>query len=318
MILSELIYVAMAPLIVAAAIAFLCQRMRLPPRVAWGAGVGLGYVAGQLGLASRAGVARIITSLVRPHEAVDWLPHAVLLALGVTILATYAPRAWHRWIVVLTATLSIGLPLRLLAGSAYVTRWSALEKLSYLALLSATFGLTWLLLAAARDDEHPRLRPVLMIVVAAAAAVVVALSGVLVYGELCGVVAAALSGTGLVRALGATGFASVRLPLSLTESLAKPAAHVRGVNAAAGVLTFSLGSLIVLSSFYAKLTPANAALLFLSLMIAGGRLPGFLSSWPSWQQVAIRAGVCLLPLTIALARAVAAAQASMSASPYGM
>src|SRR5262245_45534172 len=114
--------------------------MRLPAPIAWANGAGIGYIVGQLGLAARrGGVERVISTFIRPHEAADWLPLAVLLALGVTVLAIYAPRAWQRIILVLAALMTIGLPLRLLAGSSFVTtKWSPLEKLAYIALLAAT------------------------------------------------------------------------------------------------------------------------------------------------------------------------------------
>ena len=139
MIIRELLYVVVVPFVVAACAAFVNRRWGNPPQIVWAAGVGIGYLAGQLGLAGRARPTRAFWSFARPHEAVDWLPHAVLLALGVTIFAIYAPRKWRRLAIALAVLLSIGLPLRLLAGSDYVThQWSMLEKLSHLALLAAT------------------------------------------------------------------------------------------------------------------------------------------------------------------------------------
>src|SRR3990172_7014209 len=162
MIVNELIYVAFVPLAVAAAAAFILRRMRSPPPVCWSTGVGLGYVVGQLVLSGRSGAAWAIQSLVSPREAGHWVPHAVLLALGMTILATYAPRRWRQGVVGLAALLTFGVPARLLAGH-LAQQWSALEKISHLALLAATLALVWLLLAAARDDEFPRLRQTLLV-----------------------------------------------------------------------------------------------------------------------------------------------------------
>lgn len=290
---TELLYVAIVPFAVAALAAFVGRQTRFAPPVVWAAGAGLGYIAAQLGLAGRAGTAGAVASLLAPREAVEWLPYAVLFALGLTILATYAPRTWHRLVIALSIMLTIGLPLRLLANSDYSARWSPLEKLAYISLLSATLGLTWLVLASARQTEQPRLRPVLLIIVAAGSAVVVALSGVFVYGELCAALAAALVGT----------------------ALATRAWQVEG---AAGIVTFSLGSLIVLSCFYAQLTTSNAMLLFLAMMMAAGRLPEHVSTRPVWQQVVLRAGLTLLPLAVALAQAVTTAQADMSSNPYAI
>jgi hypothetical protein len=74
----------------------------------------------------------------------------------------------------------------------------------------------------------------------------------------------------------------------------------------------------VLSCFYAELTTANAALLFLAMLMAAGRLPDHVSTRPAWQQVALRTGLTLLPLAVALAQALATAQADMSSNPYAI
>lgn len=273
MVLLELFFVGLVPLAVAAAVAFVLGRMRLTPPVVWAAGVASGYIAGQLILTSRAGVGHALQALVSPHEARDWLPHAVLLALGVTMLAIYAARSWRQWVIGLAALLVIGVPARLLSGPV-AQQWSALEKFSHLALLAATLALVWLLLAAARDEEFPRLRQVLVILSAVGAAITVTLSGSFTFGRLCGIVAAAVTGTALVSPRGLTG--------------------------AAAVITFSLGSLIILGVFYAELFPANAALLLISITAAAGRLPEVVSTRPAWQQAAARAMLCLAPLAIAL------------------
>jgi hypothetical protein len=215
--------------------------------------------------------------LVSPREASDWLPHAVLLALGVTILATYAPRRWQFGVIGLAALLAIGVPARLLAGPV-AQKWSTLEKFSHLGLLAATLSLVWLLLAAAPEDELPRLRQVLLVLASVGAAIVTTLSGSFSLGRLCGVVAAALAGTALIAP--------------------------RGLSGAAGVVTCSLGGLIILGVFYAELHPASAALLFLSVA-AAGRLPEPVSSWPAAQQAVLRVALCLVPLAIALAPSLA-------------
>jgi hypothetical protein len=274
MILTELIYVALIPVAVAATCAFVAPRVRLKPPLTWAVSVALAYIAGHLGLASRTGDA--IALLIRPREAADWLPHAVLVALGITAITTLAPRPWNRCGIALAITLSIGLPLRLLAGSTYDLDWTLLEKSAHIALLAATLGLTWAMLAAAEDNDHPQLRPVLLIVVASGTAVVVTLSGVFVYGELCVVVAAALTGT----------------------LLASKTPRVAG---AAGVITCSLGSLVLLSCLYAELTATNAALLFTALILAAGPMPAFMSSRPAWRKTSLRLVVTLLPLVVALA-----------------
>jgi hypothetical protein len=269
--------------------------------VAWAAAIATAFVVAQVSLAVRDAGARAIDMLVWPHEAADWLPHAAFLAVGIALFSTYAPTAWRNWSIVLSATLVIALPFRLLAYSTFVThQWLIPEKLAIATLLGATFSLIWLLLGTVREDEHPRLRPALLIVVASAAALVIALSGVIIYGKLCGTIAAALSGMAGMLAL-------------IDPRAARGWWQASG---AAGVLTVTLGGLIMLGSFYGKLTPMNAALLAVSLVAAGGRLPRLIAGLPAWQQGAVRIALCLLPLGVALLRALSAAQTGMSSGPY--
>lgn len=296
---NELLWIVTVPLVAAAAAAFVARRLRLRPQAAWAGGVGLGVVAGQLGLSSRAGFAAGLAALLRPHEARDWLPPAVLLAMSVTMLAVYAPRAWRRWIVALAALVTIGVPVRLLAGHV-AQQWSAAEKLAHLTLLAAAIGLVWLLLATARDDEQPRVRAVLLVLVALGASFVIALSGSLEYGKLCGVAAAAVAGTAVCHWL------CQWFPRHDGPALPEPAAPGSDLAGAAGVITFSLGSVVLLGHFYAGLTAANAALLALSLVAAGGRLPAVAAEGPPWRHALIRTALCLVPLALALITAVAA------------
>jgi hypothetical protein len=308
MLLDTFIYAALLPFSVAAVVALTVRRIRLAPGVAWAAGIALAFIAGDVALSG-------FRSLVEPREAVHWLPHAVLLAAGIAALSNNAYRVVRQFALVLSVALVIGLPLRLLAGSAYVTlRWTVFEKLAHLSLLSATFALSWLLLGTAGDDEHPRLRPLLLIAVSTGAAVVIALSGVFVYGELCGVVAAAVTGTLASAVADDTRYPRIRVPFFPLRATPSP----WRLSGAAGAVTCSLGGLVVLCVFYGELTPVNATLLLLSLALGAGRLPRFATSLGGWQSAAIRVVVCLLTLGIALIRAIAAAQVSMEAGPYAM
>jgi hypothetical protein len=306
MLIDVLIYAALLPFSVAVVVALATRRLRFDPGVAWAAGIALGFVAGHVGLAG-------YRSLIEPREAVHWLPLAVLLATGIAMIANNTRHALGSLVIALSAAITIGLPLRLLAGSAYVAfRWSLLEKLAYASLLSATFALTWLLLGSARDDEHPRLRPLLLIIVASGAAVVFALSGVFVYGELCGALAVAVTGTMASAVADDTRYPRIHVPFFPLRAAPSP----WRLAGAAGVVTCSLGGLVVLCVFYGKLTPVNAAMLLLSLVLAAGRLPRFIGSLPALQQAAVRIGLCLVPLAIALVRAALAAQAGMETGPY--
>jgi hypothetical protein len=270
----ELFVAGVIPLLAAAVVAYFLQRFRLSPKVAWTAGVAMGMIAGQCALASRRGFARAIQQLVVPREAGDWLPAAVLLAMGITILAANAPRRWRLPITALAALLAVSLPLRLLAGHV-AQQWSGLERVAYLALLAASLALVWLLLATNRDEELAWLRAPLLVVASLGAAIVMTLSGSFTIGRSCGVVAAAVAGTALVAR--------------------------RGLSGAAGVVAIGLGGFIILGVFYARLHAANAALLAFAIVAAAGRVPDFFSDGPARRAV-VRVTLCLIPLAIALAR----------------
>lgn len=292
MLLHSLIYVAVVPVATAACASLFARLVRLDTPIAWALGYGLGYVAGQLGLASRAGFDAAIDSLLHPNEAAEWLPHAVLLAIFATILFRYLPRRWRPAAVGLAGLLVLGVPYRLLAGSSYDMNWSTVEKLTHIAPLVAAFGATWLALGTADTGKGSFLRPALLILVAAATALVVALSGTLVYGELGAAAAAALAATLLLVRDGR-------------------------VDGAAGAVTFSLGGLLMLGYFYGSLTATNALLLLAALLFAGCRTPGTLAASPAWQQSALRITLTLIPLFLAIGRAILTAQADMSSNPYG-
>jgi hypothetical protein len=308
MLLDVLTYTALLPFSVAAVVALASRRLPMECSFAWAVSIAIAYVAAHIALAG-------YSSLLEPREAMHWLPHAVLLAAGIAMLQASATRSMRWWAMFLSAALCLGLPLRTLAHSAYVTlRWTPLEKLAYAALLFAAFSLTWLLLGSARDNEQPRLRAALLILAAAGSSVVIALSGVFVYGELCGAIAAAATGATASAIADDARYPRVYVPFFPLR--AGPSPWV--VSGAAGVMTCSLGGLIVLACFYGELRPANAALLFLSLVMAAGRLPRFIMNVSPLAQGGMRMGLCLVPLGIALARAVAAAQANMSAGPYAV
>jgi hypothetical protein len=314
----ELLWVALVPLVVAAVAMIVARRLDLRPRAAWAVSVGVGYIVGQVGLVSRAGgLAAAMNALAVPHEARDWLPWAVALAAGATVWVVHATAA-TRWVGHLLAiVVSLAAPARLLGGSVYLmSRWSAGEKIVYLMLLAGAIGVVWWLLESCKDSEQPLVRGMLLIYTAVGTAVAVTLSGSFVYGELCGVVAAALTGTVLsAAALGATGFASGWSRSALTD----PVAHERavpenGLGGAAGVVTMSLGSLILLGYFYAELANADALLLAVALVAAGGWLPMPAWSGPGWRAT-VRAVLCVVPMALAVAGAYAATLAE-TASPY--
>jgi hypothetical protein len=300
--LRELLWVGVLPCCVAAAAMFLCNWLSLPARAAWAKSVGGGYVVAQFAMAARVGWQNGFDSVVAPREAGDWLPWLVVAAVGITVLAAYSPRPWQRWIVALAALLALVAPLRLLAGSVYVTsRWSALEKVVVVVMWAAALATIWTWLALGRACGQARLRGGLLIIAAIAMAVILTLSGSLVSGERCAMVAAALTGA-LVSRLVMRG----RTTTTVDD---KP-----GISGAAGAITMSLGGLILLSYFYAELKLAAAILLGAALCVAGGNLPAIRPAGRIWQ-AGFRAGLCLALLAAAFVVAWIAMQADHGA--YG-
>jgi hypothetical protein len=303
MLTSVLLYAGFVPFIVAAVSAFILQRAKIAPRTIWPVAYTAGFLAGQLAITSEAGLSATLFRFIRPLEAADWLPLIVLLALGVTTVNQFVSPI-DRWrTAALAATFSLAVPIRLLSGNVRLTQqWSILEKLLYLLLMAGTLRAVWFVLATDKDDEPAVLRPILLTLLAIGAAIVITQSGALMTGQSCGAVAAAIAGTALPCTLlpirsrsGATGSAN-----------ALQQAATNGIAGAAGVITFSLGSLILLGYFYAYVSIVNAVLLFLSLAATSVPLPRAIRYRQLWQQMAARSLVCLLPLLIAAISAFAA------------
>jgi hypothetical protein len=298
----DLFWVGLVPLVTAAAFMFACGRFGVRSAAAWAASVGAGIAVGKLGLDVRVGWHTALEKLLRPHEARDWLPWLVLTAAAIGMLARYAPQSRRRdldlaraWVFALAAMLVAAIPARLLAGSVYVTsRWSWAEKLGVLALWSTAIALAWWMLAFNRplSARQSLVGCGLAILVTLGMAATLALSGSIVLGKLCGLVAAALVG-----AVGAA-YATNQLQ-DATWGSAAPLASM-------------LGSLVLVGYFFNRLSATNAALLAVSLVGAIGWLPKLRYPWlAGWGESALRAVLSLVPLAIAVATAWAAATADM-------
>jgi hypothetical protein len=295
MLTNALLYVGLLPLIGSATIAFIMRRMLAPLPIVWPVAIACGFLTAQFALRSQTGISDSLHTFIEPHEAVDWLPHIVLLALGVTVVTYLAPSGRRRLIALATA-FCLAAPVRLLSGNV-ANHWSIPQKFAWLALLAAVLGVVWLLLAS-KDGERPAiLRVPLLILVAVGTAIVLTQSGVLVYGLSCGALGAAITGTALAF-LRATGFAGALGATGSASALGRPS--LPGTEGAAAIITFTLGSLIILGHFYAELTTTNAALLFLSLAATAAPPPTLLRSSPAWQRNTGRITCCLLPLAIAV------------------
>lgn len=280
MLTNALLYASLLPLVISASVAFVMRRMRSAPPIVWPVAITGGFLAGQFTLRGQSGFVESLHTFFQPHEAVDWLPHIVLLALGVNLVIYLAPPHRYR-LMILAAALCLAAPVRLLSGN-LAQHWSIGGKVATLILLAAVLGLVWRLLAL-NDVRRPAvIRVPLLIIVAASTAVVVIQSGALIYGLSCAAFGAAIAGTALVFAFCG-------------------AASSLGSAAAAGVITFTLGSLILLSHFYAELSAINAVLLFLSLTATAAPLPAFLTA-SKWRLIVTRTAACMLPLAVAMVR----------------
>jgi hypothetical protein len=140
------------------------------------------------------------------------------------------------------------------------------------------------------DEKETTLRVPLLILIAVGTAITVTQSGALIHGLTAAAVAASIAGPAL----------AFLLPEDRWDDGAVPIRAYRGISGAAGVLTFSLGSLILLGHFYAELSAASAALLFLSLAATAAPLPAVVRRGPVWRQLTVRSAACLVPLGIAI------------------
>lgn len=289
MFFNAFLYAGVLPLVSSAAIAFVMRQSKSSPRSVWSIAIAGGFIAAQFGLKSQSSFANAWQSLIEPHEAADWLPLIVLLAIGVNLLMAHVAFFSRRGALALAAIFSLAVPVRLLSGNVRLThQWSAFEKLIYLAMLAATLGVTWLVLSAEGDEQQSVLRLPLLILVAAGTAVALTLSGVFGYGLSSGAIAAALTGTAIAL-------------IVLLHMANSPRFSFPGISGAAGVITFSLGSLIILGHFFAELTILNATLLFASLAATAVPLPHVIQFGPKWRSMAVRASLCISPLVVALA-----------------
>jgi hypothetical protein len=305
---TDVFWIGVVPSAVAALVMWATCRLALRPTAAWTLSAAAGIILGIVAQNVRVGWPIALDKLFHPRVALDWLPWLVLGAAAINLLAAYTPRTFQRWLVALACVFAISVPLRLLAGSVYVTsRWTPTERLGVLAIWSLVFAFWWLTLAFGRQNPLPLVRSGLLLIVAFGISLSLAASGAITLGELGGVTAATI-------------FAATAVSW-LTGTLAD------GPSNAAGPLAVTLGSLIFLGYYYSQLTLPNVALLALSLAASAGYLPlpldrrsaaaedgrGGGASRQIWASITIRAALALVPLAIAAASAVATALAN----PYG-
>jgi hypothetical protein len=293
---------------------------------AWNAGVVVGFAAGALGLNARgadgvdwAAFTSAASRLVRPVESQDWLPLIGLAAAVPALAAALARRGWVEWL--LAVPVCVAAPARLLwskyrasqqlrdagfatdaitpVGAALILSAIAAGALIALALWRRAEGPSPSVGPALPDGPSlsdgpalPKTRSLLAIVALTGAAAVVALTGSLVLGQACGVLAASIGGC-----------AASAWPLGVKA----------GPESARGPALLLAGSLLAAAVCYSDLHVWQAALLAAAFVLPVAWLPGIARFRPL-AQGALRTSICVLPLALVTWRAAAEfiAEESMS------
>src|SRR3954471_226385 len=103
MFFNAFLYAGLLPLVISAAIAFVMQRLKSSPRSVWSVAIGGGFIAAQFGLKGQSSFANAWQSFMQPHEAADWLPLIVLLAIAIRLIMQYLASLSGRWALPLAA-----------------------------------------------------------------------------------------------------------------------------------------------------------------------------------------------------------------------
>ena len=299
-----------APAVVAAAVTLAGWFATRRAGAAWLLGVTAGYLVGHWALDSQGiGLTASVTKSLRPHEARDWLPLAVILAAAIEACSLLGKKATGlTW--ALRIAWCVWLPWRLLVGSVYLPNakqditfvtdaWSIQQTAGWLLGVGTILAIAWLALRQSPQQSMPRLRASLVTLATLGATATIALSGSLTTGQLMGVLTAALVGSGIVAA-------ALRL-----ES---------GPESAAGPLLAAYGGGLVIASFLLvpELPLHSAGMLLLALVAAAGWIgPPECSSVRA--QAGVRVAICLTALALVIvpaARDFAASQAADEANPY--
>ena len=196
MFVTTFLYAGLVPLAVAAIFGCVAIALRATPQIVWPLSAALGFIAGLVALKSQSGFVAAVDEFANPHESANWLPAIVGLAAGVSVLLAI-PRC-RNFALCLAAFLVLAAPIRLLSGNVRLSGgWSLAEKIEYLALLVATFGGVWAALANGDRARQTPARLVFLMITAVGTAAALTLSGVLVYGQACGALAASLAGAAI-------------------------------------------------------------------------------------------------------------------------
>jgi len=306
---SDLFFGGVLPAVAAASALAMVWRVTGKAASAWRTAIVLGYVVGHWALDARTiGFVAALSKSYQPTEARDWLPLLILLAIVPDALACVGRRgsalAW-----LLRIALCLFIPWRLLHNSAYLPigissdfdfdlgGWSIGEATAWIGGIGAVLLIGWQWLRIVDQQSDVLVRSALAVVATLGAAIVSALSASLVYGQMFGVLTAALAGCSLAAMILSTG---------------------RGPEAAAGPVLVVFGSLLVAGHFYAELKIHHAGLLWVAVAVAIGWLPLSAKLPPRWQAIG-RSVLCIATLGGAVALAsldFAATQEEAESNPY--
>jgi len=290
---KDLLLGGVVPLIAAIAAFSIAWLLSRRAGVAWPVGVVVGYLVGTVAVeAGGVGAVAAMKQLAAPHDAHQW---TWMLAIAAVIPAIVAGilgerRAW-RWLLI--APLAIAAPLWLMWGGKYLPSaeirasgfandaWGVGEAVLTIALVAAAMLLAWRLWEANDPADQPRTRGLLTAVVLSCTAAVAGLSGSFVYAQAIGVLAASVGGCFLATLLWRVK---------------------AGPEAAAGPIIMLAGSLLLLATHYSKVDLLHAAGLWTAITFASAYLPNR-AGFNEHARVALRCGLCLIPLALVLGHA---------------
>jgi MFS family permease len=261
--------------------------------VAWPAGVLAGYLGGTIAVdAGGAGLIAAVKQMASPHDAHQWTwMIAVAAAIPAIIASLLGERRAWRWLLI--APLAVAAPLWLMWGGKYLPSaeirasgfasdaWGVGEAAVVIGVVAVAMLLAWRLWEASDQADQPRARGLLAAIVLSCTAAVAGLSGSFVYAQAIGVLAASVGGCFLAALLWRVK---------------------AGPEAAAGPIIVLAGSLLLLATHYSKLDLLHAAGLWAAIAFSSACLPNRVGL-NEHARVALRCGLCLVPLTLVLGHA---------------
>ena len=304
--LGDFVWGGLLPALTAAATLTIIWKLAHDATLSWVCGVSLGYLVGHWGLdAQNVGLADALLKSIRPSEARDWLPMAVLAAATVEVISTVGPHA-ARWAWLGRLAVVAMLPWRLLLGSVYLPKtelsfgfetqsWTNIEAAIWLGAAAVLLGGLWVIMKLKPNGTLPRLSASLTTLSTLGATLTIALSGSLTTAQLLGALTATLVGCGVAAALW-------RLEV--------------GPEGASAPLVVVWGGVLVIARFLLEpeLSNLNVILLLLALAAAVGWL-GSPRRISTKKEMAIRSAACLVALALCVVPAAKEFAASQQQQP---